>query len=368
MKKMGILGFIFVFLFVLSSEAPAQENDGVMFYKWQQLPDTEWTGIDIRCDRNDGYPRVLADDFLCDQEGPIYDIHFWGSWLWDEKGNIQVIHVSIHDDIPQGPMGWSQPGDLLWEMDFFPGEFNEHLFMDVPDGEWFWDPVTGFLIPQADYQIWQYDIDIPIELCFIQEGTPNNPKVYWLDIWVKTDFGEFGWKTSVDHWNDDAVYWFDDFPFWWELRYPDGHPMHPYSVDMAFAITSRVGELVPDTFFIDSLTGGTVNFTLDAGVVNAGKKYHVLGSMSGTVPGTPVPGPSGLILPLNWDWFTDFTLTMANTVVFPGFRGLLDPMGKATAQVNCPPVGGAAGVRMYYAGLTYKPYTFVSDPVPIDFK
>lgn len=366
MKKLGIIIVILILLALFASEAFAQNADGDMFYKWLQKPDEDWTGIDIRCDRNDGFPRTVADDFLCDQEGPIYDVHFWGSWLHDEKGNIEVIHLSIHEDIPQGPMGWSMPGDLLWEMDFYPGEFNESLYAHVLDGEWFWDPVTGMLLPSADFQIWQYDIDIPIEKCFIQEGTPNNPVVYWLDIWVKSDFGEFGWKTSIDHWNDDAVYWFDDFPFWWELRYPPQHPLHPESIDMAFAITSRVGELVPDTFFINSLTGGSVNFFLDAGVAHAGEKYHILGSLSGTIPGTPLPG--GLTLPLNWDWFTDFTITYANWPIFPGFRGILNALGQANATINCPPVGGAAGVRMYYAGLTYLPYTFVSDPVPIDFK
>jgi hypothetical protein len=365
MKKLVIVGCA---LFIVATVfSVAWGNDRDWFYKWLQKPDLEWTGIDIRCDQNDGIERILADDFFCGEEGPIYDIHFWGSWLWDEKGNIEFIHVSLHDDIPVGPMGWSMPGDLLWEMDFLPGQFKEELFYVTPDGEWFWDPYTGFLMPSADKNIWQYDLEIPIELCFIQEGIPGAGKVYWLDIWVKTDYGEFGWKTSIEHWNDDAVFWIDDPQiFWWELRYPDGHPFHPDSIDLAFGITSRTGELVPDTFFINSLTGGTVNLALDAGAAHANEKYHILGSFSGTVPGTPLPG--GLTLPLNWDWFTDFTVTWANSALFPGFRGVLDAAGKANAAINCPPVGGAAGVRMYYAACTYNPFTFVSQPIPIDFK
>jgi len=350
---------------IATALVPTEGSDGDMFYKWMQHPDMEWTGIDIRCDRNDGIPRCIADDFLCDQEGPIYDVHFWGSWLWDEKGHIEMIHLSIHDDVPQGPMGWSTPGDLLWEMDFFPGQFQETLFAIVPDYEWFWDPYTGFLTPGADQMIWQYDIDIPIEDCFIQAGTPDEPIVYWLDIWVKTDYGEFGWKTSMDHWNDDAVYWIDDQPWWWVLRYPEPHPFHPESIDMSFAITSRKGELVPDTFFINSLTGGTVNLQVDSGAAHAGEKYHILGSGTGTTPGTPLPG--GLTLPLNWDWFTDFTIANANTWIFPGFRGVLDATGKATAAINAPPGAAPPGTRLYFAGLTYMPYTFVSDPIPIDF-
>jgi hypothetical protein len=342
-------------------------DDRDTFYKWLQKPDQDWTGIDIRCDQNDGIERILADDFRCDAEGPIYDIHFWGSWLWDEKGKIEFIHVSIHDDIPIGPMGWSMPGDLLWAMDFPGDQIKEELFAIVDDGEWFWDPYSGFLMPHADKQIWQYDIDIPIEKCFIQEGKPGAIRIYWLDIFVKTDFGEFGWKTSIEHWNDDAVYWTDDPQVpWWEMRYPDKHPWHPQSIDLAFAITSRTGELVPDTFFIPAVTGGTVNLTLDAGAAHANEKYHILGTSTGTMPGTPLPG--GLILPLNWDWFTDFTLINANTVLLPGFRGVLDAAGKANAAINCPPVPAAAGVRLIFAALTYAPFTFVSQPIPIDFK
>ena len=71
-------------------------------YKWVQMPDVTNTGIDIRCDMNDGIPRVLADDFKCIETGPITDVHFWGSWLNDIKGNIEKIHLSLHQDVPAG--------------------------------------------------------------------------------------------------------------------------------------------------------------------------------------------------------------------------------------------------------------------------
>ena len=49
---------------------------------------------------------------------------------------------------------------------------------------------------------------------------------------------EFGWKTSLDHWNDDATYYYTidgiDPPYWNELI----DPVQGVSLDMAFVITT----------------------------------------------------------------------------------------------------------------------------------
>jgi len=228
---------------------PPQERAG-SDVKWLQPPDKTPTGIDIRIDRHDQVRRTLADDFLCTQTGPITDVHFWGSWLGDPqpRGFIYRIHLSIHEDVPADPAdpdSYSHPGKLLWERDFDTGEFTETLVADIkPDYEWWMDPYDASKPPnpQGDQKIYRYDIDIDPADAFIQEGTPNDPIVYWLDIYVLTEFGEFGWKTSSKHWNDDAVYHLPDgtnLP-WHELIYPTKHPYAGKSIDMAFAITTRV--------------------------------------------------------------------------------------------------------------------------------
>ncbi len=78
----------------------------------------------------------------------------------------------------------------------------------------------------------------------MQLGTPTNPIVYWLDVdAVMLDPSpdvkvEFGWKTSQQHWNDDATFQIDNpNDDWRELIYPQGHPRYPDSIDMAFVIT-----------------------------------------------------------------------------------------------------------------------------------
>ena len=218
-------------------------NDSV---KWKQPPDETPAGMDIRIDRDQDIDRVVADDFECTTTGPITDVHFWGSWYGDpeQRGYITRIHLSIHKDIPATADTHSMPGDLLWQADFDIGEFTETLYAQLPNDkyEWWWDPYSAAdPDPNGDQKIYQYDIYIDPNEAFIQEGDPNDPVVYWLDIYVLTEFGEFGWKTSTTHWNDDAVYGAlpGNSPPWSELIYPPKHPYEPNSIDMAFMITTK---------------------------------------------------------------------------------------------------------------------------------
>ena len=208
--------------------------------KWQQLPDKNPSGIDIRVDRNDEEERILADDFLCTTTESIAHIRFWGSWFFDIKGNIETIHLGIYDDIPaeESPYGYSMPGRELWSMDIT--DFEEELYLDLVDEwEWWWDIYNG-VHKYGDQQIWQYDIYIDPNDAFLQRGTFDNPLVYWLGVYVETDgTGKFGWKTSDPndgHFNDDAVYLGE--PNWIELTYFSGHLYYQDSIDMAFALTA----------------------------------------------------------------------------------------------------------------------------------
>jgi hypothetical protein len=222
------------------------ENCGI---KWVQLPDTTPMGIDIAVDQQ----WTLADDFLCTSVDKITDVHLWGSWLQDKKGAIKKIHLSIHSDDPVGPggtdpqNGYSKPDKLLWQMDFYAGDFTEKLYAKLPKGEYWWDPLMDVgPIPGGDTEIWQVDIKIDPEKAFLQDGSREKPIVYWLDVHVEASDGRFGWKTRrwPDHFNDDAVAMLANMPapLWRELRYPPGHPYHQMelnSIDMAFAITAR---------------------------------------------------------------------------------------------------------------------------------
>jgi len=234
---------------VLIEEAPQD-------IKWVQWPDLTINGIDIRVDKSDGRYRRIADDFECKNNNQITKVSLWGSWKNDKKGVIEQIHLNIHSDDPVGPEGqepenqYSKPGQQLWGRQFGPGEFQETLYHVVRDpGEWWLDPVRGQWSPGSDSEVWRIDIYIEPTDAFQQQGSLDDPLIYWLEVQVDTEEGEFGWKTRrwpdlcrrPDHYMDDAVFWdlLSTPRVWRELRYPKGHPYHALetdSIDMAFAL------------------------------------------------------------------------------------------------------------------------------------
>jgi hypothetical protein len=119
-------------------------------------------------------------------------------------------------------------------------------------------------------------------------------------------------------------------------------------------------------------TGGICDFALDATSDEGNRNYFMLGSVTGTEPGLPLPG--GMVtLPLNWDPFTDMVISLANSPALPGFHGILSNAGEASAQLNSwgPLPPSAVGVTLYFAYLLYYlpdyyPYDYVSNAVAVE--
>lgn len=214
--------------------------------KWLQKPDLSEdppTGVDV-----DNYWVEEADDFRCTQSGGITDIHLWTSYNGDslckdpsglQSPSALTITLKIYADIPAGQdpqMPWSHPGRLLWSRTFAPGSYNAYLYADKLQ-EWWYDPATQIWFPPpADTMCYQYDFYIPAGEAFVQ----TKDRIYWLGVKYDATVNDdctWGWKSSRDHWNDDAVYFDSRSGLWKELRYGDGHPMAPDSMDLAFAIT-----------------------------------------------------------------------------------------------------------------------------------
>jgi hypothetical protein len=129
----------------------------------------------------------------------------------------------------------------LWSKIVAPRTYNAALCANV-EGEWWFDPATNFWQFPGDTQVYQYDFYMTDTEAFRQtKGT-----VYWLGVKYQPTTGyTMGWKTSLEHWNDDAC-WLDTslpVPTWKELRYGDGHPMAQpapgQSIDLAFALTGK---------------------------------------------------------------------------------------------------------------------------------
>jgi hypothetical protein len=124
--------------------------------------------------------------------------------------------------------------------------------------------------------------------------------------------------------------------------------------------------LTADGDFLSAGSGGSILFSLDADTNSAGRTYLVLGSITGTEPGYPLPGGDEM-LPLNWDLFTEIVLSMLNTQVFDKFMDALDDSGKGRARLNAPPLPPAAvGINMFFAFCLNSPFNFASNPVKIE--
>ncbi|MBU1676192.1 hypothetical protein KKA85_10475 [bacterium] len=158
--------------------------------------------------------------------------------------------LSIHRDIPAGELEqWSMPGEILWWHEFGPADFGVEMYAgDIEEG--FMYPPEDYIMP-GDWTCWLYKFHVDPHLAFHQEGTEVDPVIYWLDLkaFPLDPEAQFGWKTSLNHWNDDAVWGMGAEPYpgpWFELRYPPNHEMWGQSIDLAFAIMEDVITAVPD--------------------------------------------------------------------------------------------------------------------------
>jgi hypothetical protein len=126
-----------------------------------------------------------------------------------------------------------------------------------------------------------------------------------------------------------------------------------------------------DTATISIATGGTQQFTLNAGSWHGSRLFWVFGSLSGTTPGVNLPTSSGSIhIPLNPDVWTDLTISLANTPTLTGTKAALDQQGQALASLNVPVITSpsAIGVTFHHAYLVYDAqgnYYLASNPVSL---
>jgi hypothetical protein len=110
--------------------------------------------------------------------------------------------------------------------------------------------------------------------------------------------------------------------------------------------------------------GGSQDMLLSAGPELAGELYLLLGSTSGSNPGTPV---GDIVLPLNLDPYFTFTLGNFNSPLLPGSFGTLDADGRAWASLVLPPglSPSLSGLGFHHAAVVFTvtgQALFVSEP------
>ena len=222
--------------------------------KWRQRPDLGPNGVDVMASD----PLILADDFECNKTTKITDITVWGSWKDDYlpqgEPNKVSFTLSIHSDIPDpdpcDPYNYSMPNEVLWYRNITPSEVS--IEREQINEGWYNPYYPEYYFP-GDHVCWKYVFHIPEANAFCQQGEPTKPITYWLDVkaYPWDGYAQFGWKSSINHWNDDAVWAYGSEPYtglWSELRYPYGHQLEGNSIDLAFAIDGNKPCIQPEDF------------------------------------------------------------------------------------------------------------------------
>jgi len=226
---------------------------------YPQLPDEDgWDVYATAGLTQPQYPQVcLADDWLCTEAGPVSDIHFWGSWLNDTVGTITSFIIAIYTDIPaeQNPDGYSKPGECLWERTFYPGEWTE-VRIDSPYLQGWYDPSAGYYIENDHNTYYQYNIVDITEPIIQEKGT-----IYWLSISASVKEMAalqplWGWKSTEDHWNDDACW-----SYWGDLYWIDIYEPSPPKTNDFWVSFDPAGNIVDagGTDYYDDGTGASYN-------------------------------------------------------------------------------------------------------------
>ncbi len=181
--------------------------DSKWYIKWSQPPVEIDDGLILGWDEysNYHYPPMVADDWLCEDERPITDIHWWGSFIGWRQPHLppqmpKAFHLAIWTDVPADPVTeFSHPGLLIWEN-----------FCD----SFVWNFAGYDKDPRKEMQneaCFQFTQLLSQDEWFYQEPGPDGKNVYWLSIAAIYDLDQqvrypWGWKTRRHHFNDDAVH------------------------------------------------------------------------------------------------------------------------------------------------------------------
>lgn len=140
---------------------------------------------------------------------------------------------------------------------------------------------------------------------------------------------------------------------------------------------ARNGSNLGDNKYEIYVVNGTyypLELVIDAGTAHANREYLMLGSLSGIAPGLPNL-PNDEILPLNWDYLTDLTVSacLYGSPIFVDFRGTLNGTGKGMALMEHDGLltEDMIGIKLYFAYLLRggsTAYDMASNPVTLTIR
>jgi hypothetical protein len=247
---------------------PVPQFTGKYHIKWSQPPEVIDTNIPQRIlgwDERSDYknPPIMADDWLCKDDRPVTDIHWWGSFLgWNQPYPPPILpsafHIGIWTNVKAGVDDYfSHPGILVWENFCNKWVWNFSGYDEHPDQS---DP------EYYTESCFQFNQLLSEDEWFYQE--PEEPNtIYWLSIaaiydpnaYQNPNFHPWGWKTRPWYFEDDAVrtwgalnldgtQWPPDLQIGakWKVGDPVFWPDPEHSWDLAFELTTMMPETDPN--------------------------------------------------------------------------------------------------------------------------
>lgn len=340
--------------------------NGSLEYPW----DATWNNYKLDLESGAAYsPNTSPWGQLCycnNGAGPInqpmtFDDGGWQDWEWYldinyHNSQVAIDAIETQQELGLGANGWTvNPIDwcqhklseghpiglTVWRSTSLPGDsFNGEIKLGTkpPVGE------EEYLFYHA-ITLWKIDVNDPVSGYVT---ITDSDDMAWL--------GNGGWgaRTVEYHYANNN----------WVLRNYLTNPPYPFvNVNINHAVCYYPTSLEVDQYTISAATGGNVGFTLKAGTLNAGRNYYLIGTLSGTHPGYDL---QPWILPINWDWFSNFIVNRFNSYMFTNFAGVLDAAGSGTAQLNLGSLSSQyIGLRMHYAYALENPRNAASNPVCI---
>jgi len=173
------ISFVALLLIGLVSAAWCQDVSKVLQAPNLDNLDAPMWDIQSQWDAIDGEPNVIrADNWRCPDGLAVTDVHWWGSYLFNEKGDDPIagfkFEISIHANGAD-----NLPGSLLYREVFDFAGVNEQLYGTDLNGE----------------DVYEYKVYLTTPF----EQIRNN--IYWLDIVAltpgQTRWPMWGWHTTV---------------------------------------------------------------------------------------------------------------------------------------------------------------------------
>ena len=160
------------------------------------------------CDFNGDCTIDVAD-------AQIYSDYFtYGMSVFDPYGGYPVQTCCYYY--------YSRPGPVLKEIHLL---YTPGTPIDSPTMIGWYDPTTLEVIPDNHQTYYQYDFCLDeVDWFWQEQGT-----IYWLKTGavVLIPDQQWGWISSLEHWNDDAARTHDYDPAWFEIYEPTPDPGDP---------------------------------------------------------------------------------------------------------------------------------------------